>query len=206
MSHAIPSHHRRFAAAVVAASLFAIGLPAAARADCVSTATTKAFKSFGDNADYSLVSNGAFESGTAGWSLSSASVVSGNETFKVHGATDSHSLAIKATGTAVSPSFCVDTAKPTFRFFARQTSGSWATMLVQLRWKGADGATNTTTVGSLNGSSFSSWQPTAALPLSSTLPLWQSGQTLSVQLVFDPENYGGAWAIDDTYVDPYARG
>jgi len=27
-----------------------------------------------------------------------------------------------------------------------------------------------------------------------------------VQLVFDPENYGGSWAIDDVYVDPYARG
>jgi hypothetical protein len=25
-----------------------------------------------------------------------------------------------------------------------------------------------------------------------------------VQLVFDPENYGGSWAIDDVYVDPYA--
>jgi hypothetical protein len=24
--------------------------------------------------------------------------------------------------------------------------------------------------------------------------------------VFDPENYGGNWAIDDVYVDPYVRG
>ena len=26
------------------------------------------------------------------------------------------------------------------------------------------------------------------------------------QFVFDPENYGGSWAIDDVYVDPYGRG
>ena len=38
------------------------------------------------------------------------------------------------------------------------------------------------------------------------LPLWNVDQTASVQLVFDPENYGGSWAIDDVYVDPYARG
>jgi hypothetical protein len=29
---------------------------------------------------------------------------------------------------------------------------------------------------------------------------------IPVQLVFDPENAGGAFAIDDVYVDPYARG
>ena len=40
-------------------------------------------------------------------------------------------------------------------------------------------------------------------------PCCRSGtldQNTSVQLVFDPENYGGSWAIDDVYVDPYGRG
>ena len=122
----------------------------------------------------------------------------------MHGASDSHSLAIKANGTAVSPAFCVSIAQPTFRFFARQTSGSWATMVVKLRWKDSSGAVNTTTVGAINGST--SWQPSQVFALASTLPLWQSGQTLSAQLVFDPEDYGGAWAVDDVYIDPYARG
>ena len=205
MSNAIPSpRRRRLAAAVATGVLFALGVPAAASADCPSTTTTKAFKQFGDQANYSLVPAGAFESGTTGWSLTGASVASGNESYKVHGSSDSHSLAVQPTGLAVSPSFCVSLANPTFRFFAKQTSGSWATMVVKLRWKDSRGAVNTTTLGSLNGTS--SWQPSQVLPLATSLPLWQSGQTLNVQLIFDPEDYGGAWAIDDVYIDPYARG
>ena len=39
-----------------------------------------------------------------------------------------------------------------------------------------------------------------------SLPLSSLDDSMDVQLVFDPENYGGSWAIDDVYVDPYARG
>ncbi len=205
MSHAIPARpRRRLAVALAATMVLAVGVPAAAQAACPSGTTTKAFKQFGDNADYSIAPAGDFESSASGWSLTSASVASGNEKYKVHGSGDSHSLAIKATGTALSPAFCVSVAEPTFRFFATQTSGSWATMAVRLRWKDSRGNVNTTTVGSLNG--LTGWLPSMPLPLSSTLPLWQSGQTLSVQLLFDPEDFGGAWAIDDVYIDPYARG
>ena len=49
-------------------------------------------------------------------------------------------------------------------------------------------------------------QPTPSLALASTLPLWQSGQSLQVQIVLDPEDFGGAWAVDDIYIDPYSRG
>jgi hypothetical protein len=31
------------------------------------------------------------------------------------------------------------------------------------------------------------------------------GSTLEVKLVFKPEAYGGAWAIDDVFIDPYSR-
>jgi len=42
--------------------------------------------------------------------------------------------------------------------------------------------------------------------IASLLGLWNADQDASVQLVFDPENSGGSWAIDDVYVDPYGRG
>ena len=206
MYDAIPSLRLRLILATAAAMLVAVGLPAAAHAACPAVTTTKPFQIFGDQARYSLAPGGDFESGAAGWSLNGASVVSGNETYKVHSSSDQRSLAIQPKGTAVSPAFCVSIANPTFRLFARQTSGSWATLVVKLRWKDATGAVNTTTVGALNGSGFLSWQPTQVFALSSTLPLWQSGQTLSAQIVFDPEDYGGAWAVDDVYIDPYARG
>jgi hypothetical protein len=188
---------------LTAAALLAV--PAAANAACASTATSTPFKSFGDTANYSLVANGAFESGTSGWSLTGASVTGDNETFRVHGPADAKSLAVQPTGVAVSPAFCVDITRPTFRFFARRTSGTWGTLNVRLRWRTSTGAVNETTVGALGGTS-TAWQVSPVLNLAATLPLWNSGQNATVQLVFDPEDYGGAWAIDDVYIDPYVRG
>ena len=133
----------------------------AATSSCPSTPTTKAFKGFGDNADYSLVSNGAFESGTSGWSLTKAAVASGNETFKVHGSGDAKSLAMQAPGAVVSPAFCVSGAHPSFRFFARRTSGTWGVLYVNLRWTDASGD-HTLNVGALSGDTYKSWQPSPA--------------------------------------------
>ena len=177
-------------------------VPAAAQAACSDTPTTKAFQAFGDSADYSLAPNGAFEAGSGGWSLDRASVVFGSESYGVHSRGDSRSLAIDAGGSAASPTICVDVARPTFRFFAKRTSGSWAQMNVKLRWT-ANGVTNETVVGSIAGGT--AWQPTTSLNLARSLPLG-SDDSVDVQLVFDPENYGGSWAIDDVYVDPYGRG
>jgi hypothetical protein len=196
---------QRVVAIVAGALLAAVGVPAVAQAACPITPTTKAFQRFGDTADYSMLSNGHFEAGTSGWALAGAAVVTGNESFKVRASTDSRSVTIQPTGTLVSPMFCVGIEHPTFRLFARQASGSWATLAVRLRWTQSNGQVNETTVGSLNGGSFAGWQPTAPLALASTLPLWQSGQTLQVQVVFDPEDFGGAWAVDDVYIDPYRR-
>jgi hypothetical protein len=28
---------------------------------------------------------------------------------------------------------------------------------------------------------------------------------VSAQLVFDPEDFGGSWTVDDIYIDPYKR-
>jgi len=194
----------RWSAVVTGALLALFGVPAVAQAACPVTPTSKPFQRFGDYADYSLLSGGTFESGTAGWSLNRSSVLTGNESFHVHAAGDSRSLAIQRDGSAVSPAFCVGREHPTFRFFARRTSGSWGVMLVKLRWTGTDGRTHETTVGALNGNT--SWKPGPPMLLGLALPLWQSGQSLNVRLVFDPENHGGDWAIDDVYIDPRMRG
>ena len=65
------------------------------------------------------------------------------------GAGDAKSLAITATGEAVSPRVCVGVKHPTFRFFARRTSGSWGVLNVKLRWKDGGGHTNETVVGAV---------------------------------------------------------
>jgi len=194
------------AAALIASALVALAFPAlASAAGCPSTPTTKPFKPYGDSANYSLAPSGAFEGGASGWALSGAAVVAGNESYYLHGTADTRSLAISPAGTAVSPAFCVSVDHPSFRFFARRTGGTWGTLVVKLRWRDSAGRTNDTTVGAINAAS-TSWQLSPRLALATTLPLWQSGQTLSVQIVFDPEDYGGAFAIDDVYIDPYTKG
>ena len=182
-------------------------VPAAAQAACASTPTTKAFQAFGDSNDYSLVPNGGFEAGTGGWSLSRRSVTAGNESWSVRGAGDSKSLAIDASGTAVSPTVCIDINRPTFRFFARRTSGSWGVLNLQRALAGRSRAARTRRRSPRStATSGPAWRASPALNIASLLPLWNADQDASVQLVFDPENYGGSWAIDDVYVDPYGRG
>jgi hypothetical protein len=201
-----PKHVRgTIAAALAAMAVVLCGIPAAAQASpCQAVPTTKAFAAFGDTADYSLAPNGSFEAGSGGWSLTNSWLQSGNESYKVNGAADSKSLAIKAAGNAVSPEFCVGMEHPTFRFFARRTSGTWGVLNVKVRWK-QNGVTNETVVGSVTAGD-TSWQPTRAFSLAQVLGIWNNDQAFQAQFVFDPEDSGGSWAIDDVYVDPFTRG
>jgi hypothetical protein len=202
MSHIIhPRRMRKILAAVFSGAFLLVAVPAAANAACPSARTSNVFTKFGDTAAYSLLQGGSFESGAPGWSFTNAAVVAGNESYNVAGG--SHSLAIQPNGVAVSPTFCVSTENPSFRFFARQTSGSWAVLNVILRWTDSSGTTHDTTVAALQ--TGTSWAVTPVLKLATTLPLWQPGSTLSTRLVFKPEPYGGAWTIDDVYIDPYRR-
>ena len=194
---------RRVLCALLGAGLFAGAIPAVAGACTLPATGSAVFSSFGDSAHYSLAPNGSFEAGTSGWSLTGASVVSGNESFFLNSPIDSHSLSFGATGSAVSPPVCVGITTPTFRFIARRTSGSWAQMNVNLLWTDASGAAHTTTAGSVNGTT--GWSASSVMNLGSTLPLWQPGSTLPVRIQFLPAQYGGNWTIDDVYIDPYAR-
>ena len=93
---------------------------------------------------------------------------------------------------------------PSFRLFARRTSGSWGVLNVKLRCeerhrrRQRDGRR-------LGEAGDTAWHPTPSIALSTVLWMWNGNQSTSVQIVFDPEDYGGAWAIDDVYVDPYSR-
>lgn len=200
-----PRRTRSALAVAGAALMAAAALPALASAACPTTATTQPFTTFGDTARYTLVSNGGFESGTTGWTLNGASVVTGNETWKVRASTDTKSLRVPAGASLVSPTFCVGIAQPTWRFFAKRVSGAWGGINLSVRYKSAAGTTVQTGLGYVDGTSMTSWSPTAVLPLGSSLPLWNSSQTLQVQLVFTPLTGGGAFQIDDVYYDPYVR-
>ena len=197
MSTLIPQLHiRRSLSALVGAALLTILIPAVAQACTVSTGGSQVFRSVGDLNNYTLVPGGSFESGATGWSLTGAAVTAG-------GSSGSRSLTITPNGNAVSPPICVDISTPTFRFVARRASGTWAQMNVNVLWTDGLGVAHSTTAGSVSG--MTSWTASPVMLLGAMLPLWQPGSTLSVRLQFLPAQYGGSWAVDDVYVDPYSR-
>jgi hypothetical protein len=200
-----PKHpHGRLVGLMAATVLALFGIPAVAQAACPAMPLTKAFSVFGDTRDYSLLSNGAFEAGTGGWSLTNAWVADGNEGWKVRSPIDSKALWINPTGRVVSPSFCVSIDHPTFRFFARRTSNSWGVLDIRLRWS-LDGGPiqevliNTTSVGT-------NWEPTASFKLAEVTGLWNTSQLVTAQIILDPNDTGGGYAVDDVFIDPYTRG
>lgn len=204
MSFPVPTRIRRTALAAAAAAL---AVPAVASAACPTAPSAQVFKAWGDSAQYSLLSGGTFESGTSGWALTNAAVVNGNEPWKVAGSTHAKSLNIRGGGRATSPWFCLGYEHPTFRLFAKKNSSAgWGGLTLKVRWYDASNVVQTTTLGYIDANGHTAWKPTAILPLGSSLPLWQNGQTLKAQLVFEAASGGSDMAIDDVHIDPYMRG
>jgi hypothetical protein len=201
----------RYAAVIAAAACFAA--PAAAQAACEPTATVKAFEAFGDSSDYFLAPNGGLESGSAGWQLTNASVVSGNESYFVNAKSDTRSLSIAPGGRAVTSAICVDTTRTGFRYFAQNPgNGSGPKLTVSILWVGPDGITRNIRVDKLAGASYRSWTasrffaPQLAAQLFKRLGL-TAQDTASVRLVFEAENVPGpAWRVDDVFIDPFRSG
>ncbi len=201
-----PKQRKSLVTALLSAALLvALVVPAMADATCPVEPVSNPFERFGDFADYSLLENGHFEDGTGGWSLENAWIAGENESFDVRSRWDSRSLRIDSTGNAVSPVFCVGIEHPSFRFFARRANGSWGVLNVKLRWTTRGGKTVETMSGSPAGDTYRVWQPSHSMALGTALPLWRADDTLKVRLVFDPEDWGGDWLIDDVYIDPYRR-
>jgi len=200
-----PKGPRRLVAALFGTMLLTGVAPAAASAACPSNPVSAALAAFGDNSSYSLLAGSSFDSGAPGWSLNDAEVLTGEGAAGEGANGDPYALAIAPNGSAVSPRFCVSSEYPTFRFFARETSGGdWNSSLnVSLRWTTGWGSRELgTPVASLQPNS--SWTLSPTLRLASALPLWMPGSTLKVRVAFQPSG-GGSWAIDDVYIDPYSR-
>jgi hypothetical protein len=194
-----PKGARRIAATLFGAVLLACAAPAAASAACPSSPTSTLLSAFGDNALYSLLDGSSFEAGARGWQLSNAEVLGGEGV-----AEGSNALAINPGGRAVSPTFCVSSEYPSFRFFARQLGAGDrpGSLNVALLWTDVFGYHHETPVAALSPSS--EWTLSPVLGLASSLPLWMPGSTLKVRLQFQPSG-DGSWAIDDVYIDPYSR-
>ena len=114
----------------VAALAIALAAPASAAADvvvaaCPPSTYEQPFTPWLDPASYVLAPNGGLESGADGWSLDGgASVVAENESFNVHGAGDTSSLALPSGSAATTSSMCVDARWPDLRAGYSPLNGS----------------------------------------------------------------------------------
>jgi hypothetical protein len=201
--------HRTVLAAAVATAALAVGAPAAnagllvaSAPDCSPKPLSKPFAPWGDQSDYTLAPGGSFEPGQGSWQLSGASVVAGNEPWKVRNAGDSKSLKLPPGASATSPVMCVGIEHPTLRLFARNNTALLSTLSVEVIFETSLGLKASLPVGVLLPSG--QWKPSPRLlVLANLLPLLP-GEHTPVQ--FRVRSVGlGTWWVDDFYVDPKCR-
>jgi hypothetical protein len=182
------------AAATVVSAVGAAPASADLYSDCDTPSSSPVFAPWLDTTDYFLAPDGGFEDGAAGWELDGASVDAGNESFDLSGA-GSGSLGLSVGDSATSPAVCVGLEHPTFRFVARKSVPTSATMAVAVVL--ADGTS--VRVGVVTGTS--SWQPSPVMVVGANLlPLVTDGSSTQVRFRFAPVT--GSWQVDDLYVDP----
>jgi hypothetical protein len=170
--------------------------------NCTDPVLSQPFKPYGDASTYKPVDGGTFENGTAGWTLTGgAKVVAGNETAYANGRGDDQSLSLPAGSSATTPPVCVGLSEPTLRFFARKNSGLLSVMTVSVEVQLQLGVWVTLPIGvDLGGA----WHPSLPmLVIANVLPLLPPDQT-AVRFKFAPI-LGGAWQVDDVFVDPRMR-
>jgi hypothetical protein len=175
------------------------GILTASETNCGDETLTQPFAQFGDRANYKLVRNGAFETGTTGWTLTGgARVVTGNEPWKVGGSGHAKSLVLPAGSSAISPFSCVGLDEPTLRFFAKKNRGLLSTLAVSVYVKTSLGLVVPLPIGVVLGNG--QWKATSPMLIVANLLPLLPGDRTPVAFQFTP--LLGDWQIDDVYVDP----
>ena len=201
-----PSLRRMVAAlAVTVAAGLAGSAPASAAVTfapsvCVTPYFSQIFLPWKDAALYTKSPGGDFEPALTGWSLASgAKVIPGNESFYVGGRTDRASLLLPAGASAVSAPMCIDRTYPSFRFFARSLTAGNGGLQVEVLWQ-ESGVRRSSKAG-LDKQAGTTWTPVRSLRLPSGA--LSTGRLEPVTFRFTA--VGGAYQIDDLYVDPFMR-
>lgn len=154
------------------------------------------FATWGDSRAYVFATNGGFELGSFGWSLSGgASVVNGNEPFFLHSSSDSRSLYLPRGASATSPATCMATSSSVIRFVSKGAT-SLRVQIVERNLLGI--VTNILSVANVNGAT--SWQPTPGITNLQSLQGLLGVSTMQVKITA----VDGPAQIDDLFVDPMA--
>jgi hypothetical protein len=195
----------------VAATLFTAGTAHASlltttAQSCASAPVSQAFLPWGDPSQYFLAPGGNFATAAANWSLSGgATPVAGGDGYSLGGnPASTQSLSLPDTSSATSAPICVGIGDPTVRFFARNTGAPSATLLVSATVSTTLGLNLTLPIADISGNS--TWTPSSVVPMVENLLPLLPGNMTPITLTFTPQGQGGAWQVDDLYVDPWQRG
>lgn len=153
------------------------------------------FAPWNDPADYKLVADGDFESGTGDWRLvGGAGLVAGGSTHGVTGAPSTKALRLPEGASATSPLTCITPGSPVARMFAATTGGSGAKLRVEV----VDEAGSAKPVGNLTA--VLGWDPTRRFSTSQGRLKAGDDGAAHLRVRFTAES--GSWEIDDVFVDP----
>jgi len=190
------------AAVLLLAAPAAHAAKAANTENCVPKPTlVQPFAAWGDVADYTLTPGGDFEGAGSDWQLDElASIITGNESFHVGGASHNASLALSAGSAAVSSPVCVDETYPTFRLFARNTGNLASKLHVDVLYGSVKGRLVAKRAGVYKAAT-AQWSPTGLMKINVK---FDASGAAPVAFRFTPDNRG-TWQIDDVYVDPFMR-
>jgi hypothetical protein len=164
---------------------------------------TQVFAPWQDANYYLPASNGGFELGSTGWSLSGgAGVVSGNEPFYPSG---THSLSLPSGSSAMSPTVCLGTQQLYIRLFAKDLNGTDSGLRVRVYWYGLlNQLLGYSDFGVFPGGG--NWGPTGKVQsgggLVAPLPVVSLLSSSSARIQITPLGSGSHWQIDDLYIDP----
>jgi hypothetical protein len=169
---------------------------------CGSETYSQPFTSWGDTAKYVLMPGGSFEAGGPLWLLAGgAKAAPGNESYKVHGAADSMSLALPGGSSATSLAACTSIYHPTMRFFVRNAGASSSQLKVEALYPGLLGGVQAAKLGVLRATA--AWQPSPVMQLLvSNLLATLSLNRTTIAFRFTPLDGSGTWTVDDVYLDP----
>jgi hypothetical protein len=185
--------------------------PASAALTC-GKPSERVFLRWLDPLPYNLATNGGFESGAEGWTLSGgAKVVSGNEPFYLHSRSDQFSLSLPKGASPTSPWTCASVDGLVARLVAVASGSPLGTLQVDLLYRNAGGQLKTVGLTAIVAGLHRSWAPTLPIVVATgTLLSDAAGLSLgTVELAFRFRATGGlltsaSWRIDDLYVDPWA--
>jgi hypothetical protein len=191
-------HRKHLIAVAVGVTSLGLGAsPALAATSCAGTTTTTTFSAWGDPNQYIPFKGSSFESGASGWSwLNKANITVGDDNSVLPGVIGSHAVELPAGGTAKSPWTCVDSTRPSLRFFFRRLSGTGNLTVSST----VSGLMTLTTVASFSGDG--SWEPSPIVTFPQVMTDLTAGTAINAQFQFTADP-GTVYRIDDIYLDPF---